>query len=142
MTPPETRTEWADIDIFPCWHADGWECAAEWSMRDARVVTRAEALGTVGDEVGVWTDARAWKRYIRPFSVEEQWAEARRLFDYPEEGPPAGWHGQEDVPCWEFVPRSHPDALPVWVCGIAGDTPPPSPAQARATTVQGGDDGE
>lgn len=40
---------------------------------------------------------------------------------------PDDWRPDEDDPVWEFVHRSHPDAMPYWVVGERGSKPPPNP---------------
>ena len=41
--------------------------------------------------------------------------------------PPADWEPDEYDPVWQFVRRDHPDAIAVWVCGMADDEPPENP---------------
>jgi hypothetical protein len=46
---------------------------------------------------------------------------------------PSDWRPDEDDPTWEFVYRSHPDALPYWVVGDKEDIPPPNPSTPAKT---------
>jgi hypothetical protein len=42
--------------------------------------------------------------------------------------PPADWQPDpEGDPVWEFVHRSHPDAIPVWICAERGSSVPDNP---------------
>ena len=128
----------ADVESY-CWHPDGWECAAEGSVRDARKVTRGKAAAFFAREAS-WGDirlVRVWKRYVRPWTRQDQWDysgrerwEYRNEVDESPDHPPADWQPDwESDPVWEFVHRDHPDAIPVWVCGQKGDKPPSSPAR-------------
>ena len=131
-----------------CWAASGWEDALEGSVRDARRVTRAKAHTFFTNESGEpWAEIRVWKRYIRPLSRDDLyfwWVENRTEDGWeahdarglaPDEVP-ADWDQtvvkyDESCPSWEFVHRSHPEAIPVWVCGFKVDDPPHNPEVAR-----------
>jgi hypothetical protein len=136
-----------------CWAASGWEDAGEGSVRDARTTTRGQAAAFYSTEAtGDICDVRVWKRYIRPFTRDEIWAGPGRdrwvdrrqattrctfsqaIAGCPE-SPPEGWQPDEYDPSWGFVHRSHPEAIPVWVCGFKGDEPPENPS--RPGVVQG-----
>ena len=116
-----------------CWAADGWGNAGEGSVRDARRFTRAQAQSFFAREASEgWVGVRVWKRYLRPCSRQEQWewhVETNSGWDDEPETPPESfdptWH--EDNPSWTFVHRSHPEAVPVWICGFKGDRPPHNP---------------
>jgi hypothetical protein len=135
------------------WAATGWEDAGECSVQSAEGRTRAQAAEAFRFDPGVaFTDVRVWKRYIRPFTRQDQWEEylighvgcVRRddgtfveavprvgesADEFPAE-PPRDWSAHEGVACWEFVHRSTPGAWPVWVCGFRGDEPPTNPPAA------------
>lgn len=137
-----------------CWAASGWEDAGEGTVRDARKVTRGQAAAFFAREVGDIRDVRVWKRYIRPFTREEIWLgpgrdrwtdrEKDRLIreGLPRESlaeiyarapvaPPEDWQPDEYDSTWCFVDRSHPDAIPAWICGFKGDDPPEVAAKCR-----------
>ena len=121
-------TDIAVPDCWPCWHPEGWEEAAEWSMADAETHTRGEAHAAAAHDLG-WTEVRVWKRYVRFLTRQEVWFVSRGDSPVPDD-----WQPDEYSPVWEFVPRTHPDARPYWVVGARGDEPPPSP---RPPTVRG-----
>ncbi len=56
----------------------------------------------------------------------------------PPAEPPSDWEPDEYDPVWQFVHRSHPDAIAVWVCAVKGDDPPPNP-KAKVVTLDSGD---
>jgi hypothetical protein len=121
-------------EVWPCWHPEGWECAAEWSMHDASRVSRGEARAAAAGDLG-WTGSRVWKRYIRVLDRDdhwEWWVESRADGGWEEhpDTPPDDWEPDrfdESMPAWEFVHRSHPEAWPVWVVGEDTDAPPHKP---------------
>lgn len=122
-----------------CWHADGWECATEFSVQDATKVTRAEACARFARDVGeLWIDVGVWKRYIRPLDRQELyewWVERNDWRDdesgggwdahpdlAPDDWTPPEW--DEEMPSWQFCAANHPDAHPAWICGLRADGPP------------------
>lgn len=131
MPATDLNPEWC------CWAADGWENALEGSVRDARTVTRAQAQSAFAREACEgWIGVRVWKRYIRALTKQERWEwhVERRSEDVDSEPEmaPEEWDPQydEEIPSWEFVHRSHPDATPVWICGFKDDRPPENPRAA------------
>lgn len=137
------RSPWAvtnpNVDSY-CWHPDGWECAAEGSIRDARKVTRGQAAAWFAREVayGDIRLVRVWKRYVRPLARQDQWDysgrerwEWQNETDESPDRPPVDWQPdwEEGDPVWEFVHKDHPDAVPVWVCGEKGDRAPLRPSR-------------
>lgn len=38
----------------------------------------------------------------------------------PPDEPPADWEPSEYMPCWEFVAKTHPRALKVYICEVKG----------------------
>ncbi|MEJ7783390.1 MAG: hypothetical protein WKF96_01215 [Solirubrobacteraceae bacterium] len=117
-----------DVDTY-CWSAHGWECAGEGSVADARRESRGKAAAFFAREVGDIRDVCAWKRYVRPFTLAECWewyCDERGERD-ERLSVPNGWYPGEGTPVWEFVRPDHPEAIPVWICGIKGDTPPMKP---------------
>ena len=127
------------VDSY-CWHPDGWEAAGEFTVHDARKTTRGKAAAMFAREFyGDITAVRVWKRYVRQWTRQDVWDyegrdqwEQRNELDYdagPEE-PPANWQPDEESPVWEFVRRDHPDAVPVWICGVKGDRAPQNPGVA------------
>lgn len=132
--------EFEDIDIWPCWHQEGWESAAEWSVRDARVVTRAKAHYAATWDYQ-WTEIGVWKRYLRPLDRQEMWESYCDdcLWLEPDPGgedgaerkmpehPPGFWVAPEGVPVWRFVKRDEPGAIPVWIVGETALGPPVKP---------------
>ena len=118
-----------------CWHPDGWECAGESSVRDARTTTRAEAAAAFAFNGHDFIEVRVWKRYIERFTIRGCWEwYATASLGEPGKPMPDGWQPQEDAPVWRFVARGYPGAIPVWVCGAKGDEPPakPHPGQSDA----------
>lgn len=109
------------------WHAVHWEYARECSVSDA-TTTRGQALAAFAFGIGDFTECGAWKRWIRPFTLQEQWDDRRCPDDPP--SPPPGWSSESS--CWEFVPKGTPGAWEVWVCGLRADGAPPKPAAREA----------
>ena len=145
--PASERYENADPDWW-AWHPHGWENAVEGSVRDARRCTRAQAAQFfAAGSCESFIDVRVWKRYAVPISHQEIWDdEGEDLWSWslhekyapdvdeapcPDE-PPEGWTPHDYHPVWRFVHRSHPDAVPIWVCGLKGDEPPRSPRRQEA----------
>jgi hypothetical protein len=133
-----TRTQPVNPDVESyCWHENGWECAAEGSVRDARKVTRGRAAAFFARETcGYLPDVRVWKRYVRPlthqdawdYSGRDRWCWRNEADDDGPASPPEGWEPDwECDPVWEFVHRSHSDAIPVWICAEKGSKPPQDP---------------
>lgn len=144
-----------------CWAASGWEDAGEGSVCDARTTTRGQAAAFFARAFGSITDVRVWKRYVLRFTRQDVWdgpgkdrwvdrreaeimaaraLEGRPGEDIPPLGdlfkeasaePPTDWEPDCYDPVWQFVHGSHPDAVPVWICGIKGDTPPADPSKKR-----------
>lgn len=111
-----------------CWSAHGWESAAESSVQSAESRTRGQARAAFAFECGDITSVGAWKRYIRPRTVQEQW----EYYHDDEPGPPEGWYSEDA--CWEFVPKDSPGICwPVWVCGLRVDGPPQDPKPIRGS---------
>lgn len=114
-----------------------------WAVRDARTVSRDKARADFARWNGEpWIEARVWKRYLRPLSRQEKyewWVESRTDEGWeglPADGHPAvapeNWNEDlvtydEDAPQWQFVHRSHPEAIPVLICGWRNDAPPHNP---------------
>lgn len=139
-----------NVDCY-CWAADGWECAGEGSVRDARTTTRGQAAAAfASDTTGDLRGVRVWKRYVKSFTRQNVWdgpgkdrwvddeefrretagepvPSLRELFGLAPSIPPGDWQPDEDDACWRFVSASHPGAVPVWVCGFKGDEPPEKP---------------
>lgn len=141
------KREWAGINVWPCWHADGWECAAEWSVRDARVVTRAQAHASATYDLA-WVDVRVRKRYLRELTLQEQWEHHADNESWTEadpngpdgaerdmsETPPEDWKPHEDIPEWTFCHPTDPGSVPVWIVSDKQDRPPHrTPAPANPT---------
>ncbi len=125
------------IDSY-AWAASGWEDAAEGTIREVEHATRGQAAAYFARELGESiTNVRVWKRYVRPMTRQDSWDECggregweeRRELDFDEgpAEPPSEWQPDEYAAVWEFVHRSHPDAIAVWVCGSKGDPPPQNP---------------
>lgn len=127
MTTPEELAS-PHVDDY-CWHPDGWECAWEGSVQAAATVTRGQAGAGFASLAGeVITHVRVWKRYVERFTVRDCWEwYATASLGEPDRPMPDGWQPQEDAPVWRFVPRDHPGAVAVWVCGMVGDEPPEKP---------------
>lgn len=132
--PPEHINDWF------VWSANGgWDDASYGSVQDARHTTRGKAAALVAREsTGHLPDVRVWKRYIWVYDRQDAWDEAGRerwadARDVEwEDAPtvaPDDWQPDEGTPAWEFVHRSHPLAVPVWVCGFKGDRPPQNPGR-------------
>lgn len=118
-------------EIWPCWHAGGWELASEWSVQDATRVTRAKARAAAAYD-HYWVEIGVWKRYIRVLTMQERWEwwveGTDEGWDGHPEVVPSGWYtDDEDCPTWEFVHRSHPEAWPVWIVGLAENGAPMKP---------------
>jgi hypothetical protein len=109
------------------------------------------------ETTGYLPEVRVWKRYVRPLTRQDVWdgpgkdrwvdrreaglISKRALAGKPDDPipslgelhneapdePPTDWDPDDYDPVWEFVHRSHPDAIPVWICGFKGDTPPVDP---------------
>lgn len=144
-----------------CWAASGCEDAGEGSVQDARTTTRGQAAAFFSREMGDFNDVRVWKRYVQPFTRQDVWdgpgkdrwvdreeanlISRRALQGSPDDPipslrdlhaqaptePPADWHPDDYDAVWRFVHRSHPGAVPVWVCGYKGDEPPENPRESR-----------
>ena len=79
----------------------------------------------------------------RPLGRQElyEWWVENRTEGWDDDGPgddvyppvvPDGWDeydatSYEYCPTWQFVHRSHPQAIPVWICGFKGYAPPVVP---------------
>ena len=137
-TVPRFDPEWC------CWAVGGWEDAYEGSVRDARRFTRSQAHAEFARSAGEpWINVRVWTRYIRPLGRQElyEWWVENRTEGWDDDGPgddvyppvvPDGWDeydatSYEYCPTWQFVHRSHPQAIPVWICGFKGYAPPVVP---------------
>lgn len=127
-----------DFDVeWCCWAQDGWENACEGSVRAARHTARHTAHSDFARTSGEpWPNVRVWKRYVRPLDRQERyewWVESctNDGWDGNPETPPDEWEpgDLEDEPTWQFVHRSHPAAIPVWICGFKGDDPPTDPLE-------------
>lgn len=124
------------IDSY-AWDPAGCEMAAEGTIREVQHATRGQAVAWFARELGEdITAVRVWKRYVRPLTRGEVWDdygreawEQRRDLDADEgpDEPPSEWEPDEYDPVWQFIHRSHPDAIAVWVCGVKGNEPPPNP---------------
>lgn len=127
-----------------CWAADGWENACYGSVQDARTTTRGKAAAFYASEAGEHlTDVRVWKRYAVPLSHQDVWDDhgddewawglhERYAPDQDEppcpDHPPDGWEPDlERHPAWMLVHRTHPNAIPIWICGPKGTDPPRQP---------------
>lgn len=137
--------EWAGISCMPVWDPDGdWEMAYEWSVRDARAVTRGEARRDSAWDIG-FCEARIWKRHIRVLLLGEQWEhhcdDEGWVEDDPDgpdgaerempDDPPEGWEPHEGIPVWTFCHCTDPGAVPAWVVAKRGDRPPERPQPAN-----------
>lgn len=144
-----------DVEWY-AWSNDGWESAGEGSVRDASKTTRGQAAAFFAREsaYGDIRGVRVWKRYVLPFTRQDVWEGPGRdrwvdkqdwdhfhatgdhlplgpLFEQAPTEPPADWQPDEYDPVWMFVHRSHPGAIPVWICGVKGDEPPTDPKRAN-----------
>ncbi len=110
------------------WAASDWEYAGESTVHDARTTTRAQAAAAFTYNGHAFIEVRVWKRYVERFTIRECWEwYATASLGEPDKPMPDGWEPQEHAPVWRFVPRDHPTAIPVWVCGVVGDQPPEKP---------------
>lgn len=123
-----------------CWHAHGWESAAnEYTVQDAAKYTRAQARQRFSHGECMWTETGVWKRYIRPLDSQEVYEWWIEHDDWMEDERGGGWDNHPDVrpdewaepdpyheerPYWQFCSRTHPDAHPVWICGLRADGAP------------------
>lgn len=133
MTSPNDILN-GDVDSY-VWSGDGWECAVEGSVRDARSYTRGQAAAAFANEIGdLMTSVIVWKRYVLPLTRQDAWEYegADRWADLNdrdwEEAPdivPDDWEFDEDTPVWQIVHRTHPRAIPVWICAEEGSSCPP-----------------
>jgi hypothetical protein len=136
-----------DVDSY-CWANGGWEDAAWGSVQDARTTstTRGQAAMVFARETGHFPDVRVWKRYVRPLtridawedSGQDRWEQDHGLghMEGPE-NPPDLYEPTEATPVWEIVHRTHPEAIPVWICGVKGDNPPESPEPPDSKVLAG-----
>lgn len=162
FSPPPVTGGWANLSPDECvWATSGWENASLGSVQDATDVTRGQAAARFARECGEHiTDIRVWTRYLRMWDLQDAWDdyafggddrwECSRMADEarqtqglpdgadvePPKTPPAGWEPPEGTPCWEFVHRTHPQAIRVWICGFTDDTPPHNPKAATTTTEE------
>lgn len=123
-----------DFDVTACcWHKHGWEAAGEWSVQDATKVSRAKAIARFSLGECEWTAVGAWKRYIRGLTDQEIYEWWVEYYDWCDDDRGGGWETHpdkrpddwtepdpyhEERPYWQFCPRDHPDAHPVWICGL------------------------
>lgn len=154
MSTATIAREWQDVDFWPGWDPDGWESAAEWSVRDARIVTRGQAHAAATYDYD-WVEIGVWKRYLRPLSRQDQWehhAEERGWTEDDPDGPdgaerempetaPADWQADDDVPVWEFCLRGHVEAIPVWIVGCKDRRHPHKPRSQSRSSSEGSGDG-
>lgn len=138
-----------DVDSY-CWHPDGWEMAGEGTVHDAETTTRGEAASWFNKYGPMdFPSVRVWKRHVLPSTYQELWDDLgrERVAWRLEHGDPPmseeeawevtgavvpdDWEPHETDPVWSFVARGTPGSMPVWVCGCAGDTPPPAPTSQR-----------
>lgn len=118
-------------------------------LRDVRVwkryvrpLTRQDVWDDYGQDR--YADRLMDEQGIEPVAVHDvdtgavvDWAYANADTGQPVEEPhiptepPVDWQPDEYDPTWMFVHRSHPDAIPVWVCGCKGDEPPTNPQKDK-----------
>lgn len=130
------------------WHPESWESAGLESVQDARDRTRGQAAMRFARDDG-WllrTEVAVWKRHARALTIQEQWehyCDDRGWYEDDPDGedgseremadtPSAGWRPDpwdEDMPVWRFCLADEEGAVPVWVCGLAGWSPPHNPAR-------------
>lgn len=117
-------------------------------VRDASECTRAQAMRAYQSEVGcLWTEIRCVVRYIAIYTRQELWegpGRDRAADDLQAESwgkltleeafaqvptqVPDGWRPEEYMPCWRFVPKTHPRAQRAWCLEVRGDDRiPPQP---------------
>lgn len=109
-------------------------------VADATKHKRASAMARYASEAGCsFNEVHCRKRYCRIYTQQEAWdsyGRDRYLDEWEyhfcadngreptlEEAdaaipgyPPPDWRPRDDDPCWGFVRRDVPGALPIWVC--------------------------